>query len=146
MTGSAAGQTGHGNIAVGFKTMCGLTSGGQNVAIGYAAAVALASGNGNVLIGTSAGLTLSSGYGNVIIGATAGTSVTTGIENTILGSQVNPGNVNNTIAIGDGGGNIRIYVNSSGNMALGKTSPINAKLDVNGNTIVTGSITSVCVS
>ena len=39
-----------------------------------------------------------------------------------------------------GGGTASLAIDSGGNTAIGKTSPINAKLDVNGNTIITGSL------
>ncbi|NDI18086.1 MAG: tail fiber domain-containing protein, partial [Verrucomicrobia bacterium] len=40
-----------------------------------------------------------------------------------------------------GGGVVAAYIDTSGNVAIGKSTPINAKLDVSGDTIITGSAT-----
>lgn len=56
------------NIAIGFRSLVGTTTGVTNVGIGYEAADFLTTGTDNVFIGTNAGASLVTGNDNVVIG------------------------------------------------------------------------------
>ena len=130
------------NVAIGGDALFSNTSGSENAAIGIGSLRANSVGHGNIGIGYYALSDSISGSYNTAIGDNTGLGITSGSYNTILGAQVTglSATLRNTIILADGQGNIRQYIDSSGNMALGKTSPINAKLDVLGNTTITGSL------
>jgi hypothetical protein len=143
------------NTAVGAGALYSNTSGYQNTANGHFALYSNATGYGNVATGgfalifnTTGQENTATGYGalnettgskNSAFGAAAGTLITTGGKNTILGTY--NGNQNgldirtssNNVVLSDGDGNIRFYANSSGNVGLGTTNPIE-KLTVVGVT------------
>jgi hypothetical protein len=133
------------NTAVGYFSLYLVTS-SYNVAIGSNAGYNIAGGSLNTFVGNEAGKGVTNGTGNTIIGGYS-TSTTTGITfgnyNTIIGGGVSGlnGALSNNIMLADGQGNIRYICDSSGNTAIGKTTPINAVFDINGNTIITGSLT-----
>jgi hypothetical protein len=145
--GVAAGTlmtTGYMNVAVGRSALFSTDTGFGNVAVGYLSGDAITSGVYNTCMGVGAGGDINIGTFNTMLGYSAGGGITTGTHNTIIGGVFGlASGLSNTIILGDGAGNIRYYVNSSGNTAIGKTSPINAKLDVNGDTIITGSLSVV---
>lgn len=147
--GHNAGAMGVGNENVFVGNNTGGTEGSgtgeirRNVSIGsYAGSKLGGTGRSeyNTLVGYFAARYLESGSNNTVLGNNAGYSLYQNYGNTIIGANVDVGEANNTIAIGDGQGNIRYYVNSVGNTAIGKTSPINAKLDVLGDVAITGSL------
>jgi hypothetical protein len=57
-----------------------------------------------------------------------------------IGSNLNVSDGNGGLEFLTNGTNTRMFISSSGNVGIGTTSP-NARLDVNGNTIITGSLT-----
>lgn len=150
-------SSGENNTGVGYGVFQSVSSGVGNTAVGDLAGSALTNQSYNTFIGSRAGLNTTTSN-NTSVGATAGYDVTTGINNCFFGYAAGRGivtggnnmvigpvyglasNLSGVVIISDGNGTIRQYIDGSGNMALGKTSPINAKLDVNGNTIVTGSL------
>lgn len=139
-----ANAHGGANVAIGSyagRIVSGSGGTGYNVLIGYSAGYNQTSAQSNVIVGFNGGYNVTTGGNNTLIGRWTGQGITTGTDNTVIGSSITTGNVSGVVAIGDGFGNIRIYTDSNGNTSLGKTGPINAKLDVNGNVIVTGSFT-----
>ena len=112
--------TGNFNTAVGMQALNGNTTGSYSTAVGYQAGYsATASGTGTYL-GYQAGFNITTGAYNSFIGLQAGYYVTTGSNNTILGGyNGNQGGLDirtasNYIVLSDGGGNPRMYFNSSG--------------------------------
>lgn len=103
-----------------------LTSGSRNIGIGFFGGSAITTGNNNTIIGSDPnnytdGLT--TGSNNTIIGKVV-TGITIGDNNTILGrvSGLSSG-LTNSVILADGSGNIRFYVNNSGNVGIGLTGP-----------------------
>lgn len=98
----------------------------DSVAIGRSAlGNTIAGATNNVAIGSNAGSNVISGDGNIFIGFDAGTGL---------------GDVSNTIVLRAGAERIR--VDSNGNVGINKGgASINARLDVNGSAIITGSLT-----
>lgn len=165
--GSGAAQaltSGSDNIAIGVVTLNSTTTGVWNTAVGrYAAstgnpsyttaiggqALQNSTGSFNVGVGLNAGYQITTGTYNTILGSVTGYGIISGSYNTILGANIQslPAGLNNTIIIGDGQGNQRIYVSSSGNVGIGTTTPY-YKLDVSGSgrytngLTVTGSLTT----
>jgi hypothetical protein len=158
------------NIAIGLSTMLNNKQGKYNVSVGNESFTVLGNTVGSVPddyntgIGSSNGNTIRSGSYNNFIGSRSGqgflsgsfntflgsmpygtpneTGLQTGSFNTIIGSNITTLStvLNRTLVLADGSGSIRWYTNSDGNTAIGKTSPINAKLDINGDTTITGSL------
>jgi hypothetical protein len=157
--------TGFANTAVGHSVLRFATLNGANTGIGYYSLYTLGAnqGNSNTGIGSYAFQLMTTGSNNIGIGAGSGAfksgsfnifigasnnQILTGSGNVIIGNnQSLSSSLNNTIAISDGSGNMRIYVSSSGNIGIGTSFPI-YKLDVSGsgnftsNLTVTGSITA----
>jgi hypothetical protein len=79
----AVNVSGVNNIAVGYKTLSGITNATDNVAVGYNAGSIRTGGNSNVMIGANA-LTTGSGGSNTAIGAGA-LGLSTGNTSTALG-------------------------------------------------------------
>jgi hypothetical protein len=61
-----------GNVAIGYKSLLGATSGQKNTAIGYKSGENLTSGGNSVMIGNEAGNGVSTSYYHVLIGDHAG--------------------------------------------------------------------------
>jgi hypothetical protein len=139
--------TGDRNTAIGTSALQNNTSGQYNTSIGNFSGYLNQSGTSNIFIGHQAGSGVSVGDKNVIIastgfasaggGITTGsnnliiaqnngntTGITTGSNNTIIGKVTGlAAGLSSSVIISDGSGNIRLYVNSSGNFGLGTTSP-----------------------
>jgi hypothetical protein len=111
---------------------------GRNIAIGDQVLVSLSSGSGrNIGIGEFSYYDTTTGQYNIGIGERAGQKVTTGAYNVILGAyDGNTGGLDirtssNNVVIADGQGNIRQYINSSGNVGI-KTTVVTEALTVAG--------------
>jgi hypothetical protein len=111
---------------------------GRNIAIGDQVLASLSGGSGrNIGIGELSYYDTTTGQYNIGIGERAGQKVTTGAYNVILGAyDGNSGNLDirtlsNNIVIADGQGNIRQYINSSGNVGI-KTTVVTEALTVAG--------------
>jgi len=139
---SAYNTSGNFNTAIGNEALYSNTSGVNQVAVGMRS-LYFATGGNNIGIGYNGGYDITTGIYNTIIGTGAtGNGITTGNYNTIIGSQVTglSSSLSNTIILADGQGNQRLYINSSGNVGIGTISP-NARLDVSGSAIISGSLT-----
>jgi hypothetical protein len=132
------------NTGIGYYSLytLGANQGNSNTGIGGYAFQAMTTGSSNIGIGAGSS-TFKSGSFNIFIGA-ASTQIITGSGNVIIGNNQTllSSSLDNTIAISDGSGNMRIYVSSSGNVGIGTTTP-NARLDVSGSLNISGSGTQV---
>ena len=126
------------NVAVGRQSLMGDsggTTGVANTAVGEQTLKAVTSAQYNSVLGQAAGLSLTSGGHNTFLGAGSGSQITTGSKNVIIGDyNGNEGGLNiqtsdNNIVLSDGDGNIRQYINSSGDVGIGLVNP-NAMLHV----------------
>lgn len=118
--GYLAGGSGNANIAIGDQVLTTSSSGlGHNIGLGQFALNELTGGQYNVTLGDRAGQKITSGSYNVLIGAYDGQ---TGLD--IRTSS-------NNIVLSDGAGNIRQYINSSGNVGI-KTTIVTEALTVAG--------------
>jgi hypothetical protein len=117
--------TGTRNTGVGYFSLFNLAGGSRNVALGYESLNGTTSGNYNNAIGDGAGYDVTTAEFNTIIGYNTGRGITTGSNNTIIGGQVSglSSSLANTIILADGQGNQRLYINNSGNVGIGTTSP-----------------------
>jgi hypothetical protein len=111
---------------------------GRNIAIGDQVLASLSGGSGrNIGIGELSYYDTTTGQYNIGIGERAGQKVSTGSYNVILGAyDGNSGNLDirtssNNVVIADGQGNIRQYINSSGNVGI-KTTIVTEALTVAG--------------
>ena len=118
--GDLTGGFGSANVAIGDQAL-GLNNGGlgHNIAIGQLSYYAVTSGQYNIGLGDRAGQNLTTGSYNVIIGSYNGQ---TGLDIRTL---------SNNVVIADGAGNIRQYINSSGNVGI-KTTVVTEALTVAG--------------
>jgi hypothetical protein len=133
-------SVGAGNTSVGALAGTTNLSGSNNTSIGYHSLYINRTGNNNTVLGYYAG-SATSGSNNTYVGYQSGELINTGNNNTFLGGyQGAAGTLTSTIAISDGLGNVHIYATGS-RVAINKTTTPNATLDVNGNTIITGSLT-----
>ncbi len=145
--GSQAGQlstTANQNVLIGQA--CGYnTNSFFNVFIGRTTGFDNTTGNSNVFLGVYAGGAASLGSGTV---APGGVSNTTGNNNTFIGFRASPAlaNLTNATAIGSdavvGASNAIVLGNSTVNVGIGVTVP-RRKLEVNGEAIIGGGITSL---
>lgn len=118
--GDLTGGFGAANVAIGDQALGLNNSGlGHNIAIGQLSYYAVTSGQYNIGVGDRAGQNITSGSYNVILGAYNGQ---TGLDIRSL---------SNNVVIADGQGNIRQYINSSGNVGI-KTTVITEALTVAG--------------
>ena len=124
------------NIKIG-NTAAGSGS-GRNIGVGDQAIFNLSGGQGhNIAIGEFALNATTTGQYNYVFGDRAGQNITSGSYNVILGSH--NGNLNdvdirtssNNVIISDGLGNVKLWADSSGNVAIG-TASASEKLQVEG--------------
>jgi hypothetical protein len=116
-TGSGSGR----NIAIGDQVLASLSGGsGRNIGIGELSYYDTTTGQYNIGIGERAGQKVSTGSYNVILGAYDGNSGNLDIRTS-----------SNNVVIADGQGNIRQYINSSGNVGI-KTTIVTEALTVAG--------------
>jgi hypothetical protein len=120
--GNVAAGSGSGrNIAIGDQVLVSLSGGsGRNIGIGELSYYDTTTGQYNIGIGERAGQKVSTGSYNVILGAYDGNSVNLDIRTS-----------SNNVVIADGEGNIRQYINSSGNVGI-KTTVVTEALTVAG--------------
>jgi hypothetical protein len=115
--------TGSYNVAVGRGALQANTTASNSTAVGYQAGYTNNT-NANTFLGYQAGY-VANNVSNTFVGASAGSSVSTGSKNTIIGRyNGNEGGLDirtssNNIVLSDGDGNPRIYVNGSGQVAIG---------------------------
>ena len=125
----AAGSGSPRNIAIGDQVLYSLSSGGgRNIGIGELAYFDTTSGQYNIGVGVQAGRYITTGSYNVIIG---------GFTGNVGGSGLDIRTSSNNVVIADGQGNIRQYINSSGNVGI-KTTLITEALTVSGIVSATG--------
>ncbi len=151
------------NVAQGFSSLYSNSSGSSNVAMGMYSLYGNSSGAGNVGLGhqalgnnTTGYFNTSIGYqslydlnitagdnsgNNTAIGYNTGRGITTGVNNTIIGANVTglAATLSNRIIIADGSGNQRIYVDNSGLLGIGTTTPAKT-LSVQGNGLFSGDL------
>jgi hypothetical protein len=140
--------TGNYNVALGFGAMAQTTTGTNNTAVGQSTLLynrtcientavgagaiyaltkgtnpLLTTGNYNSALGVNA-LYANAGDYNIGVGHSAGKEITTGSYNVVIGSyDGNSGGLdirtsNNNVVLSDGQGNIRLRINSSGNLSV----------------------------
>lgn len=134
-------KNGSDNTFIGhFSGATGATGDG-NTAVGNFAGTQV-TGNLNNFFGHYSGYDITTGTYNTFAGSgSAGNGITTGSYNTIIGSQITglATTLSNTIILADGQGNQRLYINSSGNVGIGTTSPTAGYiLDANGSVLIRG--------
>ena len=119
--GDLTGGNGAANIAIGDQALGSNNGGdGHNISIGQLSNYGVTSGQYNTSIGDRAGQNITSGSYNVLLGAYNGNQ--NGLDIRAL---------SNNVILSDGEGNIRQYINSSGNVGI-KTTIITEALTVAG--------------
>lgn len=78
--------TGYSNVAIGYQSMTSNSTGIFNTAVGVNSLQSTSSGSSNVANGISALSATTTGSENVGVGASAGASITTGVNNVAVGS------------------------------------------------------------
>ena len=129
----------------------GSGSAGKNIAIGDQVLSSLNGGQGrNIALGELSYYNTTTGDYNIGIGARSGQEVTTGSYNVIIGSydgfndDLDIRTTDNNIVISDGEGNIRQYINSTGQVGINTTN-LTSTLTVNGSlsaTTLSGTLNS----
>jgi len=115
---------GNNNTATGNRSLMHAT-GNDNSAFGHYALFSSIGGSGNSAFGRYSLYDNTTGSNNTAVGYNTGLGITTGANNTIIGANVSglATGLSNTIILADGSGNKRLYVNSSGNVGIGTTTP-----------------------
>ena len=117
----AGGSGGAANISIGDRALFAANSSAvRNISVGQFSLYNVTTGRYNIAIGDRSGENISTGSSNVIIGSYNGNSGNLDIRTS-----------NNNIVISDGAGNIRQYINSSGNVGI-KTTVASEALTVAG--------------
>ena len=135
--------TGFANSAFGFNALRSNTTGFDNAAIGLSSLSSNTTGFGNCAVGIDAGRFINSGganqtsFNSVYIGYDARASANGNGNEVVIGFSAR-GNGTNTATYGNS--SMVKHIFPAGNLGIGTTTP-NARLDVNGNAIVTGSLT-----
>jgi len=120
-----------GNTALGYGALSAEQQGNKSTAVGWQALLQANRGSSgdsfNVAVGYNAGSSVSTGLRNTFIGGGSGSTITSGGDNTILGRyNGNQGGLDirtlsNRIVLSDGDGTIRLYINNTGTVLVGKT-------------------------
>jgi hypothetical protein len=128
---------GDGNVAIGSNSMT-LGTGSNSVAIG-SGALNISQGSYNIAIGQDT-IRAVIGDSNIAIGYLAGTSLESGSNNIIIGGNngATIDGLSNHIILADGSGNIRLEINSSGNVSISSTT--NSTSSTTGALVVGGGI------
>lgn len=133
---------GSNNTAIGNSPLLSNTTGFNNTAIGYVALYSMTTGYNNTAVGISSGRFLSDGvalntttFNSVYLGANTRANAD-GVSNEIVIGYNAIGNGSNSVTLGNDSITKTIL---KGNVGIGTTTP-NSKLDVNGNTTITGSL------
>jgi hypothetical protein len=143
--------TGGTNSAVGVGALFNNTTASNNTAVGYQAGYSVTTGTRNIYVGRQAGQNSTGNYcvfvgdqaglgttgdANTFVGVGSGYLVTSGTNNTILGVyNGNQGGLDirtasNYIVLSDGNGNPRVISDGSGQVMIGATSVLGAKLTI----------------
>jgi hypothetical protein len=119
-----ANTSGQYNVGVGHSAIQNNTSGQFNVAVGYSAGSGGVgnTANGNISVGYET-LTAVTGSYNIAIGWQAGKSITSGQYNVIIGNYTGSlapisATGSSNIVLATGGGDVRLFFDSSGNAVL----------------------------
>lgn len=130
-------NTGSHNVGIGGEIFYQKSSGNNNVGIGHQGAISMSSGANNVIIGASALYSATNGSNNIAVGQNVGGSLlgsTSSVligrniqfsgsqsnTNTVIGTnQTIPAGFDNSVAIGTGDGQTKIYVDDTNNVFLG---------------------------
>ena len=140
------------NTGIGAQASLSNASGDDNTACGYQALGNNASGDRNTALGAFSGPTLvtADGFGdNTCVGYDTGRGITTGVQNTILGANVTglAAALSNNVILADGGGNIRLQFDSSGDGVIGGGLQVTgAFLDTSGDAGTSGQMLSSTVT
>jgi hypothetical protein len=113
------------NVGLGYFTLVVNTSGSKNVAIGSSSLSSTVLGSFNTAVGENS-LNQATGSSNTVFGWSSGSGITTGAKNVIIGSYTGSAapisaTGNNYVVLSDGDGNVRQYIDSSGNTTFNGT-------------------------
>jgi hypothetical protein len=143
--------TGASNTALGNRALYLNTTGSNNTAVGQEALNTSTASENNTAVGFQAGYRVTTGTANLFVGRLSGQDITTGSSNVIIGSYGGSAapisaTGSNFIVLSDGDGNVRQTINSSGNVGIGVTAPLD-KLSVSAaGSAGVGGVISVCNS
>lgn len=138
--GNSAGNftmTGSDNVGIGRQALINNTTANENTAIGHSAMESNSTGANNTGIGRGALLGNTIGSDNIALGRFAGSQLNTGSNNIAIANSGAAG-ASNTIWLGTEGTHTKTIL--AGNVGIGTTGSPGAKLDVNGDVIVQGTI------
>jgi hypothetical protein len=113
-------QTGNYNTATGVQALIGNTAGTNNTAVGYNT-LANTTGGYNTAIGGEAGKSNSIGTYNIFIGYNSGSTINSSLSNNVILGSFNGSGIsnNNNVILSDGAGNLRLVIDTNGNMGIG---------------------------